>query len=91
MNLFSISIIIILFCVGGVIYKSTIDQDTFEPQLDKIAHLATSFGLYYTFHTMYQDSLLPVLHDSIPIELHSMLSFLSLGLFNEYLIKHTHE
>ena len=84
MNLFSISIIIILFCVGALYsQENTIAQDTFEPQLDKIAHLTTSFGLYYTFHTMYQDSLLPVLHDSIPIKLHSMLSATLVGLSYE--------
>ena len=53
MNLLSISIIIILFCVGALYsQENTIAEDTFEPPLDKIAHLATSFGLYYTFHTM---------------------------------------
>ena len=84
MNLLSISIIIILFCVGALYsQENTIAEDTFEPQLDKIAHLATSFGLYYTFHTMYQDSLLPVLHDSIPIELHSMLSATIVGFIYE--------
>ena len=88
MNLFSISIIIILFCEVLYSQENTIAQDTFEPQLDKIAHLATSFGLYYTFHTMYQDSLLPVLHDSIPIELHSMLSALSWVLFTNVIKLH---
>ena len=79
--LLSIILFFILPCI--LLSRGTIAEDTFEPQLDKIAHLATSFGLYYTFHTMYQDSLLPVLHDSIPIELHSMLSATLVGLSYE--------
>ena len=70
MNLFSLSIVIILFCVGMLYSQdNTIADDNFTPQLDKIAHLSTSFGLYYTFHTMYQDSLLPMLSNDLPIEL----------------------
>ena len=46
MNLLSISIVIILFCVGALYsQENTIAEDTFEPQLDKIAHLATALGL----------------------------------------------
>ena len=63
--------------------ENTIAQDTFEPQLDKIAHFSTSFGLYFTFHTMYQDSLLPMISDSLPIEMNSMLSATIVGLLYE--------
>ena len=84
MNLFSLSIVIILFCVG-MLYsqENTIADDNFTPQLDKIAHLSTSFGLYYTFHTMYQDSLLPMLSNDLPIEMNSMLSATIVGFLYE--------
>ena len=80
MNLLSLSIVIILFCVGALYsQENTIAEDTFEPQLDKIAHLGVSFGLYYTFYTLYSDSLLITLSDSIPIPLHSMISATAVG------------
>lgn len=80
-----IYIILLIVLPLSLVYsqENTIAQDNFEPQLDKIAHFSTSFGLYFTFHTMYQDSLLPVLHDSIPIELHSMLSATIVGFIYE--------
>ena len=75
---------IILFCVGMLYSQdNTIADDNFTPQLDKIAHLSTSFGLYYTFHTMYQDSLLPMLSNDLPIELNSMLSATIVGFLYE--------
>ena len=84
MNLFSLSIVIILFCVGMLYSQdNTIADDNFTPQLDKIAHLSTSFGLYYTFHTMYQDSLLPMLSNDLPIEVNSMLSATIVGFLYE--------
>ena len=84
MNLFSLSIVIVLFCVGMLYSQdNTIADDNFTPQLDKIAHLSTSFGLYYTFHTMYQDSLLPMLSNDLPIELNSMLSATIVGFLYE--------
>ncbi len=84
MNLFSLSIVIILFCVGMLYSQdNTIADDNFTPQLDKIAHLSTSFGLYYTFHTMYQDSLLPMLSNDLPIEMNSMLSATIVGFLYE--------
>ena len=80
-----IYIVLLIVLPLSLVYsqENTIAQDNFEPQLDKIAHFSTSFGLYFTFHTMYQDSLLPVLHDSIPIELHSMLSATIVGFIYE--------
>jgi len=60
-----------------------IAEDNFNIQLDKTAHLATSFGLYFMFYTLYSDSLLFTLSDSIPIELHSMLSATLVGLSYE--------
>ena len=84
MNLLTLSIVIVLFCLGMLYSQdNTIAQDTFEPQLDKIAHLSTSFGLYYTFHTMYQDSLLPMISDTLPIELNSMLAATIVGFLYE--------
>ena len=56
-----------------------IAEDNFNIQLDKTAHLATSFGLYFMFYTLYSDSLLFTLSDSIPIPLHSMISATAVG------------
>lgn len=60
-----------------------IADDNFSLQIDKTAHLTTSFGLYFMFHTLYQDSLLFTLHDSIPIPLHSMISATAVGFVYE--------
>ncbi len=78
-------IILLIVLPLSLVYsqENTIAQDTFEPQLDKIAHFSTSFGLYFTFHTMYQDSLLPMISDSLPIEMNSMLSATIVGLLYE--------
>lgn len=78
-------IILLIVLPLSMVYsqENTIAQDTFEPQLDKIAHFSTSFGLYFTFHTMYQDSLLPMISDSLPIEMNSMLSATIVGLLYE--------
>jgi len=72
-----ILLLLLLPCI--VLSRGTIAEDTFEPQLDKIAHLGVSFGLYYTFYTLYSDSLLITLSDSIPIPLHSMISATAIG------------
>ena len=72
-----ILLLLLLPCI--VLSRGTIAEDTFEPQLDKIAHLGVSFGLYYTFYTLYSDSLLITLSDSIPIPLHSMISATAVG------------
>ena len=40
-----------------------IADDNFSIQIDKTAHFTTSFGLYFMFHTMYSDSLLPMDRD----------------------------
>ena len=78
-------IILLIVLPLSMVYsqENTIAQDTFEPQLDKIAHFSTSFGLYFTFHTMYQDSLLPMISDTLPIEMNSMLSATIVGLLYE--------
>ena len=60
-----------------------IADDNFSLQIDKTAHFTTSFGLYFMFHTMYSDSLLPMLSDSIPIPLHSMISATAVGFVYE--------
>ena len=80
-----VSLILLIVLPLSMVYsqENTIAQDTFEPQLDKIAHFSTSFGLYFTFHTMYQDSLLPMISDSLPIEMNSMLSATIVGLLYE--------
>lgn len=75
--LFTIVIFLVLPCI--LLSRGTIADDTFELQLDKTAHLSTSFGLYFMFHSMYSDSLLPMISDSIPIPLHSMLSATVVG------------
>ena len=75
--LLSIVIFLVLPCI--LLSRGTIAEDNFELQLDKTAHLTTSFGLYFMFHTMYSDSLIPMISDSIPIPLHSMLSATIVG------------
>ena len=72
MNIPILILLILLPCV--LLSRGVIAEDNFEPELDKIAHLGVSFGLYYTFYTLYSDSLLITLSDSIPIPLHSMIS-----------------
>ena len=76
---------ILLFFIPLTLLHSntTIAKDNFDLQIDKIAHLSTSFGLYFFFHTMYSDSLLPMISDTIPIPLHSMLSSTIVGLSYE--------
>ena len=71
---------VLIFLLPAVILsRGTIADDNFELQLDKTAHLTTSFGLYFMFYTLYSDSLLPMLSDSIPIPLHSMISTTAVG------------
>ena len=77
MNIPILILLILLPCV--LLSRGVIAEDTFEPELDKIAHLGVSFGLYYTFYTLYSDSLLITLSDSIPIPLHSMISATAVG------------
>ena len=73
----------VLFLVLGtsIVLSQTngIAEDNFNIQLDKTAHLATSFGLYVMLYTLYSDSLLFTLSDSIPIPLHSMISATAVG------------
>ena len=75
--------IVIFFILGiGVVYSrgmNGIAEDNFTIQLDKTAHLSTSFGLYFMFYTLYSDSLLLTISDSIPIPLHSMISATAVG------------
>ena len=77
MNIPILILLILLPCV--LLSRGVIAEDNFEPELDKIAHLGVSFGLYYTFYTIYSDSLLITLSDSIPIPLHSMISATAVG------------
>ena len=73
----SIILFFILPCI--LLSRGTIAEDTFDLQLDKTAHLSTSFGLYFMFYTLYQDTLLLTISDSIPIPLHSMISATAVG------------
>jgi len=62
--------------------NTTIAEDNFSIQIDKTAHYTTSFGLYFFFHTMYTDSLLPM-DSTLSIPLHSMISSTGVGLVYE--------
>ena len=73
----SIILFFVLPCI--LLSKGTIAEDNFDLQLDKTAHLSTSFGLYFMFYTLYQDTLLLTISDSIPIPLHSMISATAVG------------
>ena len=76
----SIVWLVLVFLLPAILLsRGTIADDNFELQLDKTAHLTTSFGLYFMFYTLYSDSLLPMLSDSIPIPLHSMISTTAVG------------
>ena len=76
----SVIYLVLIFILPAVILsRGTIAEDNFDIQLDKTAHLTTSFGLYFMFYTLYGDSLLPMLSDSIPIPLHSMISATAVG------------
>ena len=76
----SIVYLVLIFLLPAILLsRGTIADDNFELQLDKTAHLTTSFGLYFMFYTLYSDSLLPMLSDSIPIPLHSMISTTAVG------------
>lgn len=76
----SIVYLVLVFLLPAILLsRGTIADDNFELQLDKTAHLTTSFGLYFMFYTLYSDSLLPMLSDSIPIPLHSMISTTAVG------------
>ena len=72
--------LVLIFILPAILLsRGTIADDNFELQLDKTAHLTKSFGLYFMFYTLYSDSLLPMLSDSIPIPLHSMISTTAVG------------
>ena len=76
----SIVWLVLIFLLPAVILsRGTIAEDNFDIQLDKTAHLTTSFGLYFMFYTLYSDTLLFTLHDTIPIPLHSMISATAVG------------
>ena len=62
--------------------RGLISDDTFEFQLDKKAHLGVSFGLYFTFYTLYSDTLLPI-DSTTTIPLQSMLSATLVGMTYE--------
>ncbi len=76
----SVIYLVLIFLLPAVILsRGTIADDNFDIQLDKTAHLSTSFGLYFMFYTLYSDTLLFTLHDTIPIPLHSMISATAVG------------
>ena len=82
----SLVILLLIFLLpASYLYSQgdVIADDNFSIQIDKTAHFTTSFGLYFMFHTMYSDSLLPMLSDSIPIPLHSMISATAVGFVYE--------
>ena len=76
----SVIYLVLIFLLPAVILsRGTIAEDNFNIQLDKTAHLTTSFGLYFMFYTLYSDTLLFTLHDTIPNPLHSMISATAVG------------
>ena len=72
-------IILLLLPLSLLLPNTTIAEDNFTLQIDKTAHYTTSFGLYFMFYTLYSDSLLPMLSDSIPTSYHSILSATIVG------------
>jgi len=75
-------IILLLIPLSLLLPNTTIAEDNFSIQIDKTAHYTTSFGLYFFFHTMYTDSLLPM-DSTLSIPLHSMISSTGVGLVYE--------
>ena len=72
-------ILLIYILLSSVLYsRGLITEDNFDFQLDKRAHLGVSFGLYFTFYTIYSDTLLSVPQD-VSIPLQSMLSATIVG------------
>ena len=72
-------IILLYALLSGVLYsRGLIAEDNFDFQLDKRAHLGVSFGLYFTFYTIYSDTLLSV-PTNLSIPLQSMLSATIVG------------
>ena len=72
-------ILIIYILLSSVLYsRGLITEDNFDFQLDKRAHLGVSFGLYFTFYTIYSDTLLSV-PTNLSIPLQSMLSATVVG------------
>jgi len=76
---------ILIFILGTSILYSNVDiaEDNFKLQMDKTAHFSTSFGLYYTFYTLYSDTLFIPIHDSLSLEQNAMLSAFLIGLTYE--------
>lgn len=75
-------IILLLLPLSLLLPNTTIAKDNFSIQIDKTAHYTTSFGLYFFFHTMYTDSLLPM-DSTFSIPLNSMISSTGVGLIYE--------
>ena len=72
-------IILLYTLLGSTLYsRGLVSQDNFDFQLDKRAHLGVSFGLYFTFYTIYSDTLLSV-PTNVSIPLQSMLSATIVG------------
>ena len=78
----SLLFIVLLLPITLLFSNTTIAEDNFSIQLDKTAHYTTSFGLYFFFHTMYTDSLLPM-DTSLTIPIHSIISSTIVGLSYE--------
>ena len=79
MNSMLYIILLFILPITLVYSRGTIAEDNFDLQLDKTAHLGVSYGLYFTFYTLYSDSLLLTLSDSIPTSYHSILSATIVG------------
>ena len=79
MNGIHFILILYLLLTSTLYSRGLFADDTFEFQLDKKAHLGVSFGLYFTFYTLYSDTLLSVPIDSTTIPLQSMLSATIVG------------
>ena len=72
-------ILLLYALLSSVLYsRGLITEDNFDFQLDKRAHLGVSFGLYFTFYTIYSDTLLSV-PTNLSIPLQSMLSATVVG------------
>ena len=72
-------ILLLYALLSSVLYsRGLFAEDNFDFQLDKRAHLGVSFGLYFTFYTIYSDTLLSV-PTNLSIPLQSMLSATVVG------------
>ena len=78
MNSMFIILILYVLLSSALYSRGLFAEDNFDFQLDKRAHLGVSFGLYFTFYTIYSDTLLSV-PTNLSIPLQSMLSATVVG------------